>query len=170
MRKMDKIGNHGFSLIELVIVIAIMVILGGAAFTGLSLLTSRPVDECAKKIQIALEGNRNTTMGKLSSSISFSADASGVWAEETINGSSTGKTLIGQNGVTVQYVLKKAGDTSETVVTLGSVPLVITFDRATGSQNYQADGVSYVSEIRVSRGDRELIVTVDRLTGRVDLE
>ena len=65
MRKMTKIDNKGFSLVELVIVMAIILILGGVAFTGLSLLTSRPVDECARKIQMVLQGNRNTTMGKL---------------------------------------------------------------------------------------------------------
>ncbi len=163
MKKMTKNGNTGFSLIEILIVVAIITILGFFAFTGVSLVTSRPVDECAKKIQIALEGNRNTTMGKFSASITFSADGNGIYMEETINGVSDGKVKIGQNGVNVTYKL------SGTEVDLSATPVTISFDRADGSLNPQGDG-SYLQSFEVSRGERKFTVTVDKLTGRVDLE
>lgn len=171
MKKILKNGNSGFSLVELVIVMAIMVILAGAAFTGLTLLTSRPVDECAKKIQIALEGNRNTTMGKYSSTLYFSVDDDGVWVEEYINGASEGKKQIGQSGVTVEYTTKPYNSNTVSTNTLGSSPLAISFDRANGALNDIGDGVNYVTSFVVTRGNvRPLTVTIDRLTGRVDVQ
>ena len=163
MKKIGKIDNQGFSLVELVIVMAIIVILGGVAFSGLSLLLTRPVDECAKKIQVALEGNRNTTMGKFSASIEFYTDASGsVWVREYIDGVSSEKQ-IGQNSVTVKYKLQGGGE-----YTLGATPFVVEFDRASGSLKPNAIGT--LQSFTVFRGDRSITVSIDALTGRVDVE
>ena len=101
MKKKVEIDNKGLTLVEILIVVAILAILGGVALTGMSLLTSRPVDECAKKIQIALEGSRNTTMGKYSGYVEFTADSDGVYVEKYINGTSDGRIKIGSGGVNV---------------------------------------------------------------------
>lgn len=163
MKMMGKVDNKGFSLVELVIVMAIIVILGGAAFTGLSLLLSRPADECAKKIQVALEGNRNTTMGKYSSSIEFYADGDGyIWVREYIDGVPSEKK-IGQNSVKVKYKLHGGGE-----YTLGSTPFVVEFDRASGSLKENAIGK--LKAFTVTRGDRTITVSIDALTGRVSVE
>ena len=160
MKKLSKLENKGFSLVELIIVVAIIVVLGGVAFTGMSLLTSRPVDECAKKIQIALEGSRNTTMGKYSGYLEFTADSNGVYVKEYINGVANGdKIRIGQSGVTVGV------SAPSTSTSFSSTPYKVEFDRADGS--LETDGpISFT----VSNGSRTIIVTVDKLTGRVDLE
>lgn len=160
MKKLSKLENKGFSLVELIIVVAIIVVLGGVAFTGMSLLTSRPVDECAKKIQIALEGSRNTTMGKYSGYLEFTADSNGVYVKEYINGVANGdKIRIGQSGVSVDV------STPATSTSFGATPYTVEFDRADGS--LKTDGpISFT----VSNGSRTIIVTVDKLTGRVDLE
>lgn len=169
MRKMTKIDNKGFSLVELVIVMAIILILGGVAFTGLSLLTSRPVDECARKIQMVLQGNRNTTMGKFSGSVKFTADSDGVYVEEIINGVSDGRVLIGQSGVSVSVVSRVPGDAATTTTTVGATPIEVSFNRSDGSLKSQAGG-AYITSFVISRGSTVMTVTVDRLTGRVDLE
>lgn len=167
-----KKNNQGFSLVELVIVVAIIVIIGGFAFTGMAILSSKPVDECAKKIQVALEGNRNTTMGKLSASISFYRDSNGdIFSEEIIDGSTPYVKQIGDD-VNVEYL-----DMSGNAYTLPIYPnkLTINFDRASGSLKPQADG-TYVVQFVVSRGSsgdrgyKKLTVSVDKLTGRVSVE
>lgn len=161
MKKLSKIKNKGFSLVEIIIVVAIFAVLGAVAMTGMSLLTSKPVDECAKKIQIALEGNRNTTMGKYSGYLEFTADSSGVYVKKYINGASDGVIKIGQSGVSV-------GVKTPTIdKTLDSTPFKVEFDRADGSLVTPTDGPMLFT---VSNGSRTIIVTVDRLTGRVDLE
>lgn len=163
MKKLGEINNKGFSLVELVIVMAIIVILGGVAFSGLTLLMSRPVDECAKKMQLALEGNRNTTMGKFSASIEFYTAGDGsIWVREYIDGVSSEKQ-IGQNAVKVKYKLQGGGE-----YTLGTTPFVVEFDRASGSLKPGAIGT--LKSFTVSRGDRSLTVSIDALTGRVDVE
>lgn len=171
MKKLSKVGNSGFSLVELVVVMAIIVIIGGAAFTGLKLLTARPVDECAKKLQIALEGNRNTTMGKFSSSLIFTEDSNGVWVEEYINGNSQGKVQIGQSGVNVKYYTQEDGVGTPSEYELKDTSVTLSFNRSNGSLNHQGDGKTYVTYFVVTRGDvRTLTVTIDRLTGRVEVK
>jgi len=162
MKKMVKIDNKGLSLVELLIVVAILAVLGGVALTGMSLLTSRPVDECAKKIQIALEGSRNTTMGKYSGYVEFTADSNGVYVQEYINGSANGdKIKIGQGGISV------SATTASGSTTFSATPYKVEFKRADGALKSPNDGhMSFT----VSNGSRTIIVTVDRLTGRVDLE
>lgn len=170
MKKMSKMEDKGFSLVELIIVVAIIAVLGGVALTGMSLLTNKAVDECAKKIQIALEGNRSTTMGKYSGYLEFTADSNGVYVEEFINGASEGKIQIGQSGVSVTVSSQKVGEATAIDTTLSATPFKVEFDRADGSLKKQAVIDAYVTSFKISRGDREIIVTVDKLTGRVDLE
>lgn len=160
MKKKVKIDNKGLTLVEILIVVAILAILGGVAMTGMSLLTSRPVDECAKKIQIALEGSRNTTMGKYSGYVEFTADSDGVYVQEYINGSANGEKIrIGRGGVSVGV------SAPTTSTSFSSTPYKVEFDRADGS--LETDGPITFT---VSNGSRTIIVTVDKLTGRVDLE
>ncbi len=165
---MKKVGNQGFSLVELVIVMALIVILGGFAFVGITVLTSRPVDECAKKLQVALEGNRNTTMGKFEASVEFYLDASGnIMMREVIDGTTTEKQ-IGQSVVGVKYKVKAPA--TIIVKDLTTTPLKLNFDRSSGSLKPLADGSGTVIAFVVSRGDREITVSIDTLTGRVDVQ
>lgn len=44
-----KKDNRGVSLVEIIVVIAIMAVLVGVTSYGLSLISGKPVDECAKR-------------------------------------------------------------------------------------------------------------------------
>lgn len=171
MMKMKRIGNKGVSLIEILVVVAILAVLGSVAIAGVRLLTNRPVDECARKFQIALEGIRNTTMGKFSGGLEFTADANGVYVKEYINGVSDGELIqIGQKGVVVHVVRGKQNELTTTSTKIGTTPVSISFDRADGSLNDEGDGVTYIKSFVISSGSKTITVTVDRLTGRIDLE
>ena len=166
MKKMNKLGNQGFSLVELVIVVALIVILGTVSVAGISFLVSKPVEECTRRIEIALQGNRNTTMGKLSANIKFYTDGNNIMALETIDTSSK-TTMIG-NDVKVSYMIKG----NPVAIDLGnsSNPLTIRFDRSSGSLKPQTDGGSdYVEKIIISRGNKTQTVSIERLTGRVTI-
>ncbi len=172
--KMKK-NNQGFSLVELVIVVAIIIIIGGFALTGLAILSGKPVDECAKKIQVALEGNRNTTMGKLSASISFYQDGSGnIFVEEEFNNNPE-DTIVKQIGEDVRVEYQDMSGNSYLLPVGRDNKLTLSFDRASGSLKAQADG-SYVVKFVVSRGSsgergyKKLTVSIDKLTGRVSVE
>lgn len=166
MRNVDCSRNKGFSLVEFIVVVAILAVLGLISAYGVRLLTSRPVDECAKKIQIALEGNRVTTMGKLSAYVEFYLDDdNNVVMKEYINSNPQKEVVIGQNVVTVECVMADGSKLSLSKTT----PVVVQFDRSSGSVKPDASG-QLVKSFIVSRGDKKLTVNIDSLTGRVDVE
>ncbi len=68
MRKKD---NRGMSLVELIIVIAIMGVMIGMVGYGLALVSKKPVDECAKKIEMVLNQNRTNAMGNTEAYVGF---------------------------------------------------------------------------------------------------
>lgn len=170
MKKTEKLGNEGYSLIELIIVVIIIVVIGSFTFMGISLVTSKPADECANKIRIALENNRITTMGKLSSSLKFYVDSEGrIVVKEIIDGSQK-VSYIGTNGVTVTYKYNGVAD----MIVLGDEAncLTVQFDRSSGSLKPQSGGTydgKYLEKFIISRGTRQLEVKIDRLTGKVTL-
>ena len=64
MRTGRKSNNGGFSLVELIIVIAIMAILVGVMAISASSLTGRKVKKCADEIVSTIERTRVLTLGK----------------------------------------------------------------------------------------------------------
>lgn len=56
--------NKGFSLVELVIVIAIMAVMSGFVFIGFGLLTGQNARECANDISAALGKEKNYSLTK----------------------------------------------------------------------------------------------------------
>ncbi len=171
MKKIKDVGNDGFSLVELIIVMAIGVIITAALAAGLSLLSSRPVDECARKIEIALEGNRNTTMGKLSANISFYVDSNdNIMIKEIIDNGDPYIKQIGDNVVDVCYYIE--GNSNPIYLTNNADDCTISFNRSSGSLNPLSGGAhdgNIVTSFVVSRGDRKITVNIDKLTGRVEL-
>lgn len=62
---MKNVWNHkGISLVELLVVVAIMSIVVGASGVGLSLAYSRDAEKCAKTINAALENTRMMSMSQ----------------------------------------------------------------------------------------------------------
>lgn len=61
---MKKNKNAGFSLVEIIVVLAIMAVLVGMSATGISLLFSRDAEKCALEIESGLEKLRTYTMSK----------------------------------------------------------------------------------------------------------
>ena len=66
-----KKDNRGLSLVEVIIVITIMAVLGGLMTMGISAGVSKPAEECAEKLEAALNNARITTMGKQSVELEF---------------------------------------------------------------------------------------------------
>lgn len=156
-----KKDNRGFSLVEMIIIIAIMTALGGVVVYGLSLVSGKSVTQCARKMQILLEQNRTVTMGKESTYVMIYKDSTGVMAQEFINGSSSGKppVKIGESTVNVTCGGSPIGDT----VSNGTK---VEFDRATGALKDVTDDMEFV----ISGGGRVSTLTIDVLTGKVRIQ
>ena len=175
MKRWKQVENKGYSLLELIIVVVIASVMLGVGILGISLLSSRPVDECARKLQVAIENNRTTTMGKLTASLDIyvgtGADDGYIMIEEFINndGSTPGKvSRVGEKSVKVYYKYQGDPDLHELPADPG---INISFNRGSGALNPQPGlpTVKYIEKLVIKRGDKQMEVSIDKLTGRVTI-
>lgn len=117
MKQFHK-DNRGFSLVELIIVIAIMSAFTGVLGYGFSMTNGKPAEECAKKLAAAISHGRTATMGKYKNEI-FVENVGGTIKvrEETLieikaDGTeitSSRESTVGGRGVTVKYETDNSG-------------------------------------------------------------
>jgi len=159
--------NRGVSLVEIIIVLALITVVGGAMFYSISLISGKPAQKCAQKIVYSLDRHRTTAMGKVDSSYTLTRDSDDrvVLVESvTENGGVVNTTTvpIGEKSVTVKYVC----DGVET--DLASGDLVLGFERGSGAFKKQSNG-KYCTEIKVSKSGTEYVITLVPLTGKVSI-
>lgn len=161
-----KKDNRGISLVEIIIVIAIMTVVGGAMFYGVGMISGKPAQKCAQKIVFSLDRHRTTAMGKMDSSYTLRVDGDQIVLDEYIKTSATESSNttvpVGSSGVTVKYT---CGGTEKD---LASESLVLGFERGSGAFRKQADG-TYCTEIKVSKAGTEYIIDLVPLTGKVSI-
>jgi len=172
MDNRKRLDNKGFTLVEMLVVVAIIAVVTGIFTLGFSLISTKHVDQCAKKIQMSLESCRTTTMGKLDAYLHFyTYDGKIIVSKNIVTATGTNSTVseLGGNNLSVKYVVTDGASSSEH--TLGSTALEIKFDRASGSLKPYS-GSSYISEFIVTNtsGTKTLHVKIDKLTGRVTVE
>lgn len=165
-----KRDNRGLSLVEMIIVIAILAVVSGTVVLGISAAISKPAEECARKIQQSLEGARVYAMGKQKLTVSFYVNHGVVYAQETAtapDGSVTVKNpvKIGKD-VDVSYQLEGAAG----YVPLTSTPLTFSFDRSTGGFSKTECSPGFCDKIKVEKGNRVMTVSLYSLTGKVTVD
>lgn len=166
-----KKSNRGVSLVELVVVIAIMTVLVGAVSIGIGMVSTKPATQCASNIQICLNRCRTHTMGKTKGLVGFYADSEGVWMVEKLGYSNTDlddssdcfaedytKKKIGKKGVTISV------DEAGTSIPALDSPIVFYFKRSDGSLDNTSANCIYIS-----KGKKKYKVTVQKLTGKVEM-
>lgn len=176
-----KRDNRGMSLVELIIVMAILAVLSGAMILGISLISGKPAEVCANKLVSALASDRMTAMGSMSARLAIYKDAEGrIWVKETVtelDGSAREAVpvQVGDAGVTVQYRI--TGDPEGFGRDLGdeSAPLIISYDRSTGAFNdLSAMGTGYEGkycvEIKCSKAHKVKRLQLSYLTGKVSMQ
>lgn len=167
--------NKGMSLVEIMVVIAILSVLTGVVGYGISLSTSRDVDACAQKLLSGIQHTRTVTMGKKSASINIGYDNDRIKITETsilIKDDGTDDvnakgTIVGKKGIVVNYILEDG-----TTGALGS-SLELEFDRASGAlSKTRINGANSAlcKELKVSRGAYSATVEIVPLTGKVTMK
>lgn len=164
--------NRGVSLVELMIVIAIIALLGGVGIWGINAMTGKPAQQCAQKIMYSLERHRTTAMGKVGAVYMLVEEDGKVYLEEWVSNTDavidtgstpcTSKVEIGASRVKVQYHVDSSPD-------LHDLPLKLSFDRSSGAFK-PLDGGGYCTQIVVTRGGREFTVNLVPLTGKVYID
>lgn len=168
----EKKNNGGFSLVELIVVIAISVILIGAATISIRSVMGVEVKQCARNIESIINKTRVTTMGKDSAVLEIYKDASdGAYYYKTtittINGTVSDTGKIGKSRIDVYYSMNDdySGKTQLNV----SDSIELQFDRSSGAQKPDANG-KYCSRIWVQKNSTEKVITIYKETGKVVCE
>lgn len=160
-----KKDNRGMSLVEIIIVIAILSTLTALVTMGLSSIFEKPAEECARKLTSTLQSARTTTMGKRDTFVSiYKDDDDNIMVQETVNGTAKPAVKVGESSLVVTYTM---GGSDGHALGGASSPLVIKFDRSNGSLVDKAAGCS---QIKVSSRSGETIhyVDISYMTGRVE--
>ncbi len=155
--------NGGFSLIELIVVIAIMTILTVGIAISLSSVSNQKAKAAAKTIYSSLEYAQTAAMAKTTACLEICQKDDGYYLT-VVEGSATQpvrkEKKLCDDSVTISYTTKG----SAVVQKIDATPFQITYDHVTGAMlpvKEAADGSPiYCNGIIVSKGSYE---------GRIDL-
>lgn len=169
-----KNKNAGFSLIELIVVVAIIVVMVGISASWISSLMGYRARECANKTASSLTATKVKSMSKAvnSNDVTWTLYKGSdncyyidVVVNNTANGTTdTDKSKVSKAGVTVSYY---KADGSE-VVLGDSDKIQLYYNRSTGmlcdlTTSLKAD----ISKIAFRAGKREYSFEVVPMTGKV---
>ncbi len=162
--------NRGISLVEILVVIAIMGVVAAVGLWGLGSLSGRPAQQCAQRIAYSLERHRISSMGKVDAYYTISVDDKGrIIGTEGLRSTATEpatyvetKSELGTNRVKLYYE-NSAGDRTE----VPESGITFKFDRGSGA--FQNSYFPCVRLVAVS-GGREVKIELVKLTGKVYLD
>lgn len=183
--KKNNNKNGGFSLVELIVVIAIMAVLTGIASMSLASVMGISVKQCARDIQSAANQTRVSTLGKdeviMTITKGNKAKSSEAYYCTIVTKDGLGKTTeneekIGKSNLDITYVLSDSKGNKTSDITLDDThSLIIKFNRGTGAMApcMKSDGSSggdyYCMQIKVKKNSTEKIISFYPETGKVSL-
>lgn len=162
------INNSGYSIIELIIVLAIIAVLMGSVFYSIILVFSANAKSCANNIQRSIGDCKVTTMGKADAYMELYRNDDGIYTRMHVT-ESDGTTTdgepqkVGTNKVEVGYV---QGSTETQLMPGASIQ--IRFDRSNGGFKAGAGGI--YEEIYVRGGSKNYAIVLTELTGKSEVE
>lgn len=165
--------NRGYSLVELIIVIAIIAVIISTVFYSVVMVFSANAKSCANDIQRAIGDCKVTTMGKSAAYMTLYRDADQhlytkmyIWDKSAVGYVAAEPQQVGTSRVYVGY--KAVGGTETELAAGESSGIQIWFDRATGG--FKADGSCNIYEIiYVKGGSKSYEITLTKLTGKSEV-
>ncbi len=168
-------NNKGFSLIELIVIIAIMGVLVGGASLGIGLVFSKDAMKCATRLNDSIYDARANSMykaGKFELSIDNTGSANTATISQTDLTPATSDTvyLDGEDSSKKTTISAKFVTEAVPAGTALSFPVNLTFDKAKGNVYFDvdADGTYddgiIVFEIEPLRGNRNRKAKVQLVT------
>lgn len=167
-------NNTGYSLVELIIVIAIMAALIGTAFLSITMVFGANAKTCANNIQRAIADCKVTTMGKKEAYMELYRDTDGnvytklyVYEQNGAAPTEGEPQKMGNSRVWVGYA--KAGENPEDARSLeAGDSVVIKFDRGSGSFDKTTHGEC--AQIVVRGGSKNYALELTQLTGKSEVK
>lgn len=168
-----KKNNAGYSLIELVIVIAIIALIISTVFYSVVMVFGANAKSCANNIQRAIGDCKVTTMGKSAAYMELYRDTDQnvytkmyIWDSSSADYKEAEPQKVGTGRVYVGYV--PDGGT-ETELLAGGDKIQIRFDRASGGFAEDAVSGDIYTMIRVQAGSKNYEITLTKLTGKSEV-
>lgn len=176
--------NMGFSLAELVVVIAIMAIMTTGAVVGISAMTGAQLNSATSNLSAGLEQTKVNALSKDAAALTLTCDSDGNYVM-----SKTGMPdqTIGDDKTTItyQYTDSTGAAVSKTVSASNSLiisykrgsgaflPLIASIDETNHTYTYASDVAGeniYCSSITLERGSRTKIIHLVIDTGKAYVE
>jgi prepilin-type N-terminal cleavage/methylation domain-containing protein len=171
---MKKNNNCGFSLVEIVITIAIMAVLTGTVSYGLSLSSGKKAEECARKLASELQSMRTMSLGKYEviGELSYDSNSDSYILKRIVRNSSADKDksvddlkpvsiVVGDGAVDIYCYDGDVEPTSTDKTLKNSGTVTFQFSRSTEAL------VSGTTKIKVSKANKTMYINIEELTGRV---
>ena len=173
--------NGGFSLVELIIVVAIMAIVVGVIGLSVGTLTGRKIAKCADEIVSTLERARVLTLGKEQNQVEFVlTDVSGEYhAQIYQGGTKVSDRIVGKDPITIQVYFDDDSTPYNLSQLKGTLPyasatdgLHLGFNRASGAFEEKTCAAAdadkdYCKKIVISNGTRTITITTVGRTGKI---
>jgi prepilin-type N-terminal cleavage/methylation domain-containing protein len=164
------LNNRGFSLVELIVVLALMVVFSASVLTISGIMNGRQAKQCREELLSKLDGVRTTTLGKRTATATIQKGTKGyslvISTTLAEGGSSTDKTYKLDSGkVTLYYSTNSDGSDKQEI----SAPLKIEFDRASGALKAQGDG-TYIRHIYAEQNGKVYGIRLYPETGKIQRE
>lgn len=172
--------NKGFSLVELIIAIAVMSVILGMLIGNLGYINNSAAKGCANSIKTAIGQTRIKTMGKQETYLYIYRDGKGYSMNLINTDSKTGTSLaedkdeLAASKVSVSYVVNKVTGGAGSEISLDSDGdyMLIGFDRETGKVNtytdssntsvfqFTQDGSSVTKNVNVASDINTIVIKV----------
>lgn len=189
-----KRENRGFTLIELVTALSIMMILMGMAVPNLDVIGGIRAQKAAQSVTAALDKTRMEAMNRLVGEMELSRRADGYYITYYLDRGRKAAGISGESGerIAPKKVRMSYTDKAGVHELNEGASLILTFDRESGSflpiqsqvmtqesiNEYLAAGTdipfeggnNYCTEIRVWGGRRSYVITLIPATGKYEMQ
>jgi prepilin-type N-terminal cleavage/methylation domain-containing protein len=175
---MTEKNDKGFSLVELIVVIAIMAVLAGVVTMSASVLNGKQAKGCRDELASKIASVRTTTMGKKEVIATLKYD-SGKGYVLDVSGTVDGTTYtsneytLGAKRCKIYYTMDDTAysDSLSGLTEVTATGVNIEFDRASGAMklNY-GSGSQCVKHIYVVQGGKVYGIRLYQETGKLELE
>ncbi len=152
--------NHGFTMVEVMVTVAIMGVLASIIGITMGILLGQRVKSMAADTKSVFQSTQAVALSRDDAYVELRQNGDNA---VVIAYSAAGKEINRAEGHDVKMYVTIGG--SEQAV---SGPIAVHFDRQTGGIKPQTDGgTDYVTQIRITNGKRNIVLKISRLTGKV---